>query len=146
MEKIKMGIIICDHFRTCSGGKCFKALHNKEGAFEAYKGQDVELAAFATCGGCPGTNIEYANDEMTKNGITHIHFATCFSIGYPPCSHKDALEKFFINKKMNVTFGTHPIPQKYYILHTNLRTWNNEFFHKNLKSTLANEKIRLKYD
>jgi hypothetical protein len=34
MEKIKLGVIICDHYRTCSGGKCFKALHKREGAFE----------------------------------------------------------------------------------------------------------------
>lgn len=66
MGKIKLGIIICDRYRTCAGGKCFRALQNREGAFEMYKNDDVELAAFTTCGGCPGGNIEYAPEEMIK--------------------------------------------------------------------------------
>lgn len=146
-EKIKLGIILCDHYRTCSGGKCFKALHNRDGAFEIYKNIEVELAAFATCGGCPGTNIEYAIEEMMDNCVTHIHFATCFLLGFPPCPHMETLEKFIKTKKgMKVTFGTHPIPQKYFIHHTKFKTWNNEFLLKALKPTLSNEKIRLNYD
>ncbi len=147
MEKIKLGIIICDRYRSCTGGKCFRALENREGAFEMYKNQAVEVVAFTTCGGCPGGNIEHAPDEMINNGVTHIHFATGFLVGYPPCPYMDYFEKFISEKfGLKVVFGTHPIPQKYYIQHTNLRTWNNEFFHKNLKSTLTTEKIRLKYD
>ncbi|MBP6663111.1 MAG: CGGC domain-containing protein [Paludibacter sp.] len=147
MKKIKLGIIICDHYRTCSGGKCFKALHKHEGAFEIYKDKEVELIAFGTCGGCPGTNMEYANDEMIKNGVTHIHFATCFLLGHPPCPHMANLEKLIAkNHGLNVTFGTHPIPQKYFIHHTNFKTWNNEFLIKALKPTLSSEKIRLNYD
>lgn len=98
MEKIKLGIIICDHYRTCSGGKCFKALHNREGAFEIYKDNEVELSAFATCGGCPGENIEYALAEMIQNGVTDIHLATGFLVGYPPCPNMDYLEKFITEK------------------------------------------------
>ena len=71
MQKIKIGIIICDRYHTCAGGKCFRSLQNKEGAFEMYKDKEVELAAFTTCGGCPGGNIEYAPEEMKKNGVTH---------------------------------------------------------------------------
>ncbi len=48
----------------------------REGAFSIYKDMDLEIAAFTTCGGCPGGNIEYAPEEMMKNGVTHIHFAT----------------------------------------------------------------------
>jgi len=56
-ETIKLGIIICDRYRTCAGGKCLRALRNREGAFERYKGRDVELVGFATCNGCPGGNV-----------------------------------------------------------------------------------------
>jgi len=147
METIKLGIIICDRYRTCAGGKCFKALHNREGAFEIYKDKEVELAAFTTCGGCPGGNIEYAPEEMIKNGVTHVHFATGFLVGYPPCPYIDYFEKFIVEKYgLKVIFGTHPIPQKYYLKHTHLNTWNNECLIKAIKPTLSTEKIRLNYD
>ena len=32
-SKTKIGIIICDRYRRCAGGKCFRAIKNKEGAF-----------------------------------------------------------------------------------------------------------------
>jgi predicted metal-binding protein len=76
MEKVKIGIIICDRYSTCAGGKCFRAVANREGAFSIYKDMELEIAAFTTCGGCPGGNIEYAPEEMLKNGVTYIHFAT----------------------------------------------------------------------
>ena len=53
MAKIKIGIIICDRYRSCAGGKCFRAFQNKEGAFSIYKNREVKLSAFTTCGGCP---------------------------------------------------------------------------------------------
>jgi len=33
-EKIRIGIIICHRYHTCAGGNCFRALRNREGAFE----------------------------------------------------------------------------------------------------------------
>ena len=44
-EKVKIGIIICDRYRSCAGGKCFRSLRNREGAFSVYKDKDVELVA-----------------------------------------------------------------------------------------------------
>jgi len=147
MGKIKLGIIICNRYHTCAGGKCFKALHNREGAFEIYKDKEVELAAFTTCGGCPGGNIEYAPEEMIKNGVTHVHLATGFLVGYPPCPHLDYFEKFIVERYgLKVIFGTHPIPQKYYLKHTILNTWNTECLIKAIEPTLCNERIRLNYD
>lgn len=147
MEKIKIGIIICDRYRTCAGGKCFRAAYSREGAFSAYKDLDIEIAGFTTCGGCPGGNIEYAPEEMTKNGVTHIHFATGFLVGYPPCPNLDHFEKFITEKYgMKVVFGTHPIPEKYYMTHNELNTWNNEILLKAVKPTLCDKITRLKYD
>lgn len=147
MEKIKLGIIICDRYHTCAGGKCFRALKNREGAFSIYKNDEVELAAFTTCGGCPGGNIEYAPEEMIKNGVTHIHFATGFLVGYPPCPHMEYFEKFITERYgIKVIFGTHPIPQKYFLKHKNLKTWNTDFLIKAIQPTLNDEKTRLNYD
>jgi predicted metal-binding protein len=73
-DVIKLGIIICDRYRTCAGGKCLRALRNREGAFARYKGKDVELVGFATCNGCPGGNVEYVPQEIKNNGaeVSHI--------------------------------------------------------------------------
>ncbi len=147
METIKVGIIICHRYHTCAGGKCFRALQNKEGAFEMYKDKEIQLAAYTTCGGCPGGNIEYAPEEMKKNGVTHVHFATGFLVGYPPCPYMEHFEKFIPEKYgMKVILGTHPIPQKYFITHQNLETWNTSFLQKAISLTTNSEAIRLNYD
>jgi predicted metal-binding protein len=147
MEKIKIGIIICDRYRSCTGGKCFRSVQNREGAFSIYKNKEVEVAGFTTCGGCPGGNIEYAPEEMKKNGVTHIHFATGFIVGYPPCPYMDYFEQFITEKYgIKVIYGTHPIPQKYFITHNNLKTWETPFLKKIIQSTLTNEETPLNYD
>lgn len=147
MEKIKVGIIICDRYHTCAGGKCFRALKNREGAFSIYKDQEVELAGYTTCGGCPGGNIEYAPAEMKKNGVTHVHLATGLLVGYPPCPRIRDFEKFITEQYgLKVIVGTHPIPQKYYLTHQKLKTWESEYWKKAIHLTLPEEKIRLSYD
>ncbi|MEE4177909.1 MAG: CGGC domain-containing protein [Bacteroides sp.] len=147
MEKIRVGIIICDRYRTCAGGKCFRSFRNREGAFSRYAGQEAEIAAYTTCDGCPGGNIEYAPEEMKKNGVTHVHFATGLLVGYPPCPYMEHFEQFIRDKYgMKVIYGTHPIPQKYFITHKNLNTWNTPFWQEAIKPTLADEKTRFAYD
>ena len=42
MKKVKVGIIICGRYSACAGGKCFRALKNREGAFERYRDKDAE--------------------------------------------------------------------------------------------------------
>ncbi len=80
----KLGIIICDRYRRCAGGKCFRAVRDREGAFARYKGDEVEVVGYTSCDGCPGGNIEYAVDEMIGNGAEVIHLATGLIVGYPP--------------------------------------------------------------
>ncbi|MCK5217487.1 MAG: CGGC domain-containing protein, partial [Methanosarcinales archaeon] len=41
-DEIGIGIIICDRYRACGGGKCLRALHNREGAFSIYKDKEVK--------------------------------------------------------------------------------------------------------
>jgi len=147
MKKIKIGIIICDRYKGCAGGKCFRSVINKEGAFEEYKDVDIEIAGYTTCGGCPGGNIEYAPEEMIKNGVEVIHLATGFLVGYPPCPYIDHFKKFISEKYgLKVVVGTHPIPQKYLITHHAIGSWDNDAMQENIKKTICNENIRLKYD
>lgn len=122
-QKKKVGIIICDRYHTCAGGKCFKALKNREGAFSVYKSREVELVGYTTCGGCPGGNVEYCVAEMKKNGVEVVHLATGMVVGYPPCPYIDHFCSLIRQKyDVNVITGTHPIPQSYYITHQALGT------------------------
>ena len=147
MDHLKIGIIICDRYRTCAGGKCFRALQNREGAFSMYQGQEVELVGYTTCDGCPGGNIEYAANEMTKNGAEVIHFATGMLVGYPPCPYIDTFQKFLEEKfKIKVVLGTHPIPKKYMDMHLKLGSWNDAKWQTMLAPTISNEEIRKAYD
>jgi predicted metal-binding protein len=147
IETIKIGIIICDRYRACAGGKCFRAMRNREGAFSIYRDKHVELVGYTSCGGCPGGNVEYAPEEMKKNGAAAIHFATGLVVGYPPCPYiphfKDYLEKKF---NLDVVIGTHPIPQKYLMMHEKLNTWNTPEWQEAIRATLADEETRRAYD
>jgi len=147
-KKTKIGIIICDRYHTCAGGKCLRALKNKEGAFSIYgEDEEVELVGYTTCDGCPGGNIEYAIEEMKKNGAEIVHFATGFVVGYPPCPYIKHFRDFIKEKyDMKVVVGTHPIPEKYLITHSKLGTWDTPEWKELIKPTLSDRDTRLSYD
>lgn len=146
-DKIRIGIIICDRYRRCAGGKCFRSLRKREGAFSRYKKIEVELVGYTTCDGCPGGNIEYAVDEMKGNGAKIIHLATGLIVGYPPCPYITYFHDFIIARYgLEVIYGTHPIPQKYFTIHDRLKTWNNPECSNIIGETLAEKDIRLSYD
>lgn len=143
----KVGIIICDRYRRCAGGKCLRAMRNREGAFGRYADREVELVGFTTCDGCPGGNIEYAGEEMVKNGAEVIHLATGFVVGYPPCPYIDTFEAFLEKRYgVKVVVGTHPIPRKYLELHTRLGTWDDPSWRPYLEPIMADEAMRERYD
>jgi predicted metal-binding protein len=146
-EPIRIGIIICDRYHTCAGGKCFRSLRERAGAFSAYQGREVELVGFTTCAGCPGGNVEYAPEEMKKNGAEVIHLATGLVVGYPPCPYIDHFCRFIPAKYgIPVVVGTHPIPQKYYLTHEACGTWRGPEWSPLLQPTLADEPTRRAYD
>ena len=144
----KIGIIICDRYHTCGGGKCFRAMKNKEGAFSIYpKDEELEIVGFSTCGGCPGGNVEYVPEEMKKNGAEVIHLATGLVVGYPPCPRISQFKNFIEEKYgLKVVIGTHPIPEKYYQTHKKLGTWNSSAWQNIIKDSLSNQQIRLAYN
>ena len=148
MKKIvKIGIIICHRYHTCGGGKCFRSMKNREGAFSIYKNMDIELVGYSTCGGCPGGNVEYVPGEMKKNGAEVIHFATGMVVGYPPCTRITFFKKFIEEQyNLKVVIGTHPIPEKYYVIHSALKTWDSSVWQEYIKPALATTKIRLAYN
>ncbi|MDX2481377.1 MAG: CGGC domain-containing protein [Desulfuromusa sp.] len=147
MKQTKIGIIICDRYRRCAGGKCFRSVRNREGAFARYKDMDIEVVGYTSCDGCPGGNIEYAVEEMKANGAEVVHLATGLVVGYPPCPHITYFHDFIKARYgLKVVYGTHPIPQKYLNMHTQLKTWDDPKWEQIIQPTMADGEIRLAYD
>lgn len=148
MKKTKIGIIICHRYHNCAGGKCFRALREREGAFKRYpKNEEIEIVGYTSCGGCPGGNIEYSPEEMIKNGAEVIHLATGLVVGYPPCPRIDHFKKFIETRyKIPVVIGTHPIPEKYQLVHDKLGTWKSNRWQELLASLDDPQEIRKAYD
>lgn len=146
-EVTRIGIIICDRYRRCAGGKCLRALRNREGAFNLYKDTDVELVGYTTCDGCPGGNVEYAGEELVKNGADVIHLATGLAVGYPPCPYLETFKAFLEARyDIEVVVGTHPIPTKYLKMHRQLGTWEDPKWKPLLAPAMADAVTRDAYD
>lgn len=143
----RLGIILCDRYRRCTGGKCLRAMRCREGAFSVYAGTEVELVGFTTCDGCPGGNIEYAGDEMVTNGAKVIHLATGMIVGYPPCPHLATFKAFLEERPgVKVVVGTHPIPEKYLAMHSRLGTWDSPEWRPLIEGILTDEETRSRYE
>jgi predicted metal-binding protein len=123
----KIGIIICGRYKSCGGGKCFRALRERVGGFARYpRNKAVDIAGYSYCGDCPGGNIEYVPEEMISNGAEVIHLATGLVVGYPPCPRIAQFKEFIENRYgIPVVVGTHPIPLKYMEMHKKLSFWKN---------------------
>jgi predicted metal-binding protein len=123
----KIGIIICARYKECGGGKCFRALRERVGAFSRYPAEEeVEVVGFSSCGGCPGGNVEHVPEEMKRNGAGVIHLATGLLVGYPPCPNIRHFTAFIETAfGLPVVVGTHPIPQKYMDVHARLPFWQD---------------------
>ena len=146
-ETTRIGIIICDRYRRCAGGKCFRSLRNREGGFARYEGSDVEVVGYTTCAGCPGGNVEHTVDEMKANGAQVIHLATGLVVGYPPCPYLNHFHDYIRTKYgLEVVCGTHPIPQKYLDMHQKLGTWDTQQWSEIIQPLLVDEETRLAYD
>ncbi|WP_027179435.1 CGGC domain-containing protein [Maridesulfovibrio bastinii] len=146
-KPIRIGIVICDRYRTCAGGKCLRAMRERAGAFSIYADKEIELAGYTTCNGCPGGNIEYLGDEMVKNGVEVIHLATGLLVGYPPCPYIETFKSFLENQyKVKVVVGTHPIPEKYLTMHSRLGSWDGPEWQPVLEAAIADEATRKEYD
>jgi predicted metal-binding protein len=143
---VRIGIIICHRYHACAGGKCLRALHNREGAFRPYKDNIVELVGYTTCAGCPGGNVEYTPAEMKRNGAQVIHLATGLLVGYPPCPHLFHFRDFITSTYgLDVVMGTHPIPQSYFETHTKLGTWVSPEWQAAVASVITDEATRRAY-
>lgn len=141
---VKIGIMICDRNRKCTGNKCFKSINERDGAFgEVPRGETIEVVGWMACGGCPGERLEFAPADMKKYGAKVIHLATCYLAGYPACpyilDHINYIENVV---GLPVVVGTHPMPQNYVDTHGALGDWDNvrDYLNTLVKDKKASEK------
>ena len=123
----KISIIICARYQNCGGGKCFRSVRERQGAFSIYPADEqIEIVGYSSCGGCPGGNVEYVPEEFLKNGCDVVHLATGLVVGYPPCPYISQFKKFIEKRyELPVVVGTHPIPLKYMETHNLLPFWKD---------------------
>ena len=144
---MRIGIIICDRYRSCGGEKCFRSARNHEGAFARYKGEPVEIVAYTSCGGCPGGNVETAVAGMKKHGAQAIHFASGVLAGYPPCPYLDTLVALAHEKTgLPVVIGTHPMPTNYIETHEKIGDWTERHKEMLQEFSLVDPEEAKKYD
>ena len=145
---VKVGIMICERNRTCTGNKCFKSVIEREGAFSSYPKDDpIEVVGWSTCGGCPGERLEYSPADFKKYGAEVIHLASCYLAGYPICpyieDHKAYVEKVV---GLPVTVGTHPMPQNYVDNHGRIGDWDRDHAEEHMGNIAGDRAAAQKYD
>jgi predicted metal-binding protein len=145
---VKIGIMICDRNRTCTGNKCFKSIIERDGAFAKYpQDERIEIVGWIACGGCPGERLEYAPADMKKFGAEVIHLASCYLAGYPICpyieDHRNYIEKVV---GLPVTVGTHPMPRNYLNAHGTIGDWKRDDAYNWLAEITGDAEDADKYD
>lgn len=85
---MKVGIIRCMQTRDyCASGRDFRTVLGHKDAF-ADVTEDIEIAGFVDCGGCPGKKAVLRAKMLVAQGADTIAFASCISKGTPigyPC-------------------------------------------------------------
>jgi predicted metal-binding protein len=145
---VKIGVMICDRNRKCTGNKCFKSILERDGAFSEYSvSEPIEVVGWIACGGCPGERLEFAPADMKKFGAEIIYLASCYLAGYPVCPYiKD--HKTYIENVMGlpVVVGTHPMPQNYVDAHEKVGDWDRDNAREFLKNVTGDSNAARKYD
>jgi predicted metal-binding protein len=145
---VKIGVMICDRNRKCTGNKCFKSILERDGVFsEIPEDEPIEVVGWMACGGCPGERLEFAPADMKKYGAEVIYLASCYLAGYPVCpyirDHKTYIENVV---GLPVVVGTHPMPQNYIDAHGKAGDWDRDNAHELLKNVMGDPEKARKYD
>ena len=145
---VKIGIMICDRNRKCTGNKCFKSILERDGMFgDISQNEPIEIVGWMACGGCPSERLEFAPADMKKYGAEAIYLATCYLAGYPACpyinDHKNYIEKVV---GLPVIIGTHPMPQNYIDVHQAIGDWERDNVLEYVKKLVQNKQASHKYD
>jgi len=145
---VKIGVMICDRNRKCTGNKCFKSILERDGVFsEIPEDEPIEVVGWIACGGCPGERLEFAPADMKKYGAEVIYLASCYLAGYPVCpyirDHKTYIENVV---GLPVVVGTHPMPQNYIDAHEKAGDWDRDDAREFLENVMGDPEKARKYD
>ena len=67
---MKLGIIRCMQTEDyCPGGRDFKTIREKSGAFTGIE-EDIDVVGFINCGGCPGKKAVLRARLLVGQGLT----------------------------------------------------------------------------
>jgi predicted metal-binding protein len=148
IRMVKIGIMICDRNRKCTGNKCFKSINERDGMFAEIPEDDpIEVVGWITCGGCPGERLEFSPADMKKYGAEAIYLATCYLAGYPACPYIDDHKKYIEEVVgLPVIIGTHPMPQNYIDMHNVIGDWERDQVSELVNKLATDEEASLKYD
>ena len=73
--------------------------------------------------------------------------ATGLVVGYPPCPYIDHFCQLIErHHRMKAVIGTPSIPQKYFLTHQALGTWDSPEWQERIRHVLENETVRSRYD
>ena len=145
---VKIGVMICDRNRKCTGNKCFRSIIERDGQFaNISKEESIEVVGWMACGGCPGERLEFAPADMKKYGAEAIYLASCYLAGYPACPYIDDHKKYIENVVgLPVIVGTHPMPQNYVDAHNEIGDWKRDNVEDYVKPLIQDRKASEKYD
>ena len=105
-----IAIIRCERIaEACPGSACLLSLENRKVHFKGY-GEDAQLVAVFTCGGCPGRRISRLLNTLTKTvKVDAVHLSSCMvrEEYQPPCPHREEIVTMIRKKGLTVVEGTH---------------------------------------
>lgn len=109
-SKTNIALVRCDRIsEACPGSACLLSLQARKVHFKAY-GDNAQLVAMFTCGGCPGRRISrLLNNLMKTVTVDVVHLSSCMvkDAYQPPCPHREAIVTMIQKKGLTVLEGTH---------------------------------------
>jgi len=106
----RIAVVRCDIVsEACPGVGCFKAFNERKSHFEPYYGEDAEMIAFFTCGGCSGRRVYRLVNALKKHDLDVVHLSSCMLMEdtYPKCPNLDIIKKTIQDAGIKVVEGTH---------------------------------------
>ena len=108
--KTNIAIVRCDRIsEACPGSACLLSLQARKVNFKTY-GENAQLVAMFTCGGCPGRRISrLLNNLMKTITVDVVHLSSCMvkDAYQPPCPHRKEIVTMIQKKGLTVVEGTH---------------------------------------
>ena len=109
-KKTTIAIVRCDRIsEACPGSACLLSLQARKVNFKEY-GDNAQLVAMFTCGGCPGRRISRLLNNLIKTvKVDVVHLSSCMTKDayQPPCPHREAIVTMIEKKGLTVVEGTH---------------------------------------